>query len=387
MRSRYYNPDIKRFINQDVLIGSIGNSNSLNRYSYVEGNPVSYTDPFGLSPFSYLNMFNPSVLIHTTLDVLGCLPGGSGFDLVNAAIYFLEGNDKEGWKSLIFAIPGMDLAGKGMKWGAKIGGKGGKILENTLKAVDMAGHLKAIQLSATDFGNDIAFMIDKYMVGEAEWSSETAWELVSLAGHGFQLKSFSGSFMNNVNAGTYDSVIPGMSTANIDLYKVGDWLSQYDFIGNRGGTNFHGDSDFGNKSGSKAVKNWKGQEVNIPDGHIMSPRDPNFSAKPIIEEGPYTSAQRDAFLAGNSAGTKLAPHHRHQIPVRDGGVIDEIPGPGHPSGNQHTAGTPSRHPAGSVFNKEPGGNALRANEIKQHWKNKGQRLIERKPGVWIDPGF
>ncbi len=96
MRSRYYNPQIKRFINQDVLIGSITNSNSLNRYSYVEGNPVSYTDPFGLSPFSYLNMFNPSVLIHTTLDVLGCLPGGSIFDLANAAIYFLEDNDKEG---------------------------------------------------------------------------------------------------------------------------------------------------------------------------------------------------------------------------------------------------------------------------------------------------
>ena len=141
------------------------------------------------------------------------------------------------------------------------------------------------------------------------------------------------------------------------------------------------------ESGSKTVKNWKGQEVKIPDGHIMSPRDPDFSAKPIIEEGPYTSAQRDAFFAGNSAGTKLAPHHRHQIPVRDGGVIDEIPGPGHPSGNQHTAGTPSRHPAGSIFNKEPGGNVLRANEIKQHWKNKGERLIERKPGVWIDPGF
>ena len=119
----------------------------------------------------------------------------------------------------------------------------------------------------------------------------------------------------------------------------------------------------------------------------MSPRDPDFMAKPIIEEGPYTSAQRDAFLAGNSAGTKLAPHHRHQIPVRDGGVIDEIPGPGHPSGNQHTAGTPSRHPAESIFNMEPGGNVLRANEIKQHWKNKGERLIERRPDVWIDPGF
>lgn len=119
----------------------------------------------------------------------------------------------------------------------------------------------------------------------------------------------------------------------------------------------------------------------------MSPRDPSFSAKPITEAGPYTSAQRDAFLAGNSAGTKLAPHHRHQIPVRDGGVIDELPGPGHPSGNQHTAGSPSRHPAKSIFNSEPGGNVLRADEITQHWIDKGNRLIEVEPGVWIDPGF
>lgn len=40
------------------------------------------------------------------------------------------------------------------------------------------------------------------------------------------------------------------------------------------------------KSGSGSVKNWKGQEVKIPDGHIMSPRDPSFSAKPITEACP-----------------------------------------------------------------------------------------------------
>ncbi len=91
----------------------------------------------------------------------------------------------------------------------------------------------------------------------------------------------------------------------------------------------------------------------------MSPRDLDFSEKPITASGPYTTAQRNQFLNGESAGTRLAPHYRHQIPVRDGGVIDEIPGPGHPAGNQHTGGTPNRHPAESIFNKEPGGNALR----------------------------
>ncbi len=48
MRARYYNPEIRRFINQDVLTGSIDNGQSLNRYAYTNGNPISYVDPFGL---------------------------------------------------------------------------------------------------------------------------------------------------------------------------------------------------------------------------------------------------------------------------------------------------------------------------------------------------
>ena len=40
MRARYYNSDIKRFINQDIKVGDIGSSQSLNRYAYCEGNPI-----------------------------------------------------------------------------------------------------------------------------------------------------------------------------------------------------------------------------------------------------------------------------------------------------------------------------------------------------------
>ncbi len=48
MRSRYYSPELRRFVNADVLHGNISSSPSLNRYAYVNGNPVSYVDPFGL---------------------------------------------------------------------------------------------------------------------------------------------------------------------------------------------------------------------------------------------------------------------------------------------------------------------------------------------------
>ena len=51
MRARYYSPELRRFINADIIPGEISDSTSLNRYAYVNGNPVSYVDPFGLKGF------------------------------------------------------------------------------------------------------------------------------------------------------------------------------------------------------------------------------------------------------------------------------------------------------------------------------------------------
>ena len=48
MRARYYSPDMKRFINADVVAGKLSSAITLNRYAYANGNPVSLVDPFGL---------------------------------------------------------------------------------------------------------------------------------------------------------------------------------------------------------------------------------------------------------------------------------------------------------------------------------------------------
>ena len=49
MRARYYSPELRRFINADIVAGTISNAITLNRYAYANGNPVSNIDPFGLS--------------------------------------------------------------------------------------------------------------------------------------------------------------------------------------------------------------------------------------------------------------------------------------------------------------------------------------------------
>ena len=50
MRARYYSPNMKRFVNADIVAGQISNAVTLNRFAYANGNPVSFVDPFGLSP-------------------------------------------------------------------------------------------------------------------------------------------------------------------------------------------------------------------------------------------------------------------------------------------------------------------------------------------------
>lgn len=54
MRARYYSPEMKRFINADLVAGAISDAITLNRFAYANGNPVSFVDPFGLSVWSWI---------------------------------------------------------------------------------------------------------------------------------------------------------------------------------------------------------------------------------------------------------------------------------------------------------------------------------------------
>lgn len=143
--------------------------------------------------------------------------------------------------------------------------------------------------------------------------------------------------------------------------------------------------------GPENTVNWKGEKVSRFPGHEWSPLDAAMNEPPIVDPGPFTAEQRQGFLGGNSGGTKLSPHHRHQLSVQvHGGVIDEIPGHGHPSGNQYTKAVDgvAGHKGASYFRNVEGGEALRDREIYAHRRAKGLRLVPdpENPGMFRDNG-
>ena len=129
MRARYYNSEIRRFIDQDIITGSIENSQSLNRYAYCQGNPVNYLDPFGLSPQSFGSWAG-----HTILNLLSFVPVfGNAADAFNAVWYLYEGNYAEAIACAVGAIPFIGNLATGFNIGSKVV-KGCNIAANGGKA-------------------------------------------------------------------------------------------------------------------------------------------------------------------------------------------------------------------------------------------------------------
>lgn len=57
LRARWYDPGMGSFVNEDTYEGQLDNPLTLNLYTYVNNNPLRYTDSSGHMPKNFLNMF------------------------------------------------------------------------------------------------------------------------------------------------------------------------------------------------------------------------------------------------------------------------------------------------------------------------------------------
>ncbi|SDJ62915.1 intein N-terminal splicing region/RHS repeat-associated core domain-containing protein, partial [Lachnospiraceae bacterium G41] len=172
MRQRYYNTEIKRFINQDILTGEVGHSQSMNKYAYVEGNPINLMDPFGLSPEEGSNENGHgllSTIAHGVFGILGCVPGVVGVvaNLADCILYLSEGDYFNA------AIAGLSALTLGTATAAlKFAGAtctGIKIAKGAMmayKAVDLVGNGVNLVKSGYEFGKQINNIATKVANGE-----------------------------------------------------------------------------------------------------------------------------------------------------------------------------------------------------------------------------
>ena len=151
MRARYYNPQIKRFINRDIIDGSITDSQSLNKYSYVQGNPISLVDPFGLCAQDYFSRAG-----HELLDWLGFIFDPA--DVINFLWYTAEGNAAMAAATAVAIVPAAgSFIAKGTKQAIKAGKKaaqkaGEKAVRNATEKAAKKAAAKKLAKEATETG-------------------------------------------------------------------------------------------------------------------------------------------------------------------------------------------------------------------------------------------
>jgi RHS repeat-associated protein len=117
MRNRVYSPVLRRFISEDFYPGELATPNSLNRYAYANGDPLSFEDPDG----EFINV------------LIGAVAGAIGGVAVQAVSDLIRGK-KPNWRDYVSAAAGGAITGAliGSGFGAVAAGAAGGLTQNFL---------------------------------------------------------------------------------------------------------------------------------------------------------------------------------------------------------------------------------------------------------------
>lgn len=156
MNGRVYDPEIGRFLSADQFVQDAFDSQAFNRYSYVNNNPLAYTDPSGFFPkglFKAIGKFIKAfwkplvaiaiaILMPQLLPSLGIALGGTMGSIITGALSgFVSSAITSGFdirSMLIGAVAGGIGGGIG-DYFADVGGEIGAALEGVDDAVNTSG--------------------------------------------------------------------------------------------------------------------------------------------------------------------------------------------------------------------------------------------------------
>ena len=148
LQTRYYNPEIMRFMNRDTVRGSITDTKSLNRFAYVEGNPLTYVDPNGQAATWLKNNLDS---LHSVLSDLSFIPG---FNIAASIGMMTIDLAKHDYTALV--LDSMGVVVPGIRVGARLGYDGVRAIVDGLKVSDSVANF------SVRFSNQVVRVVDNY---------------------------------------------------------------------------------------------------------------------------------------------------------------------------------------------------------------------------------
>ncbi|MES0491074.1 MAG: RHS repeat-associated core domain-containing protein, partial [Leptospirales bacterium] len=191
--SRFYDPAIGRFISADTIIDSGAGNMGFNRYMYVAGNPVNYTDPSG-------HFLVTAIIIGA---IVGAVVGGTHGQVFNQQAW----ENFDGESALLGAVIGAVSAVAGWAVGTAVIGTGGA-------GAPILGHALGSATSGT-VNNGLMAAVNGGDIGEAMKVGFTSGLLGGFVSGGFLLSGvpiMSASTIANAAGGSVSGFVGAAMT-------------------------------------------------------------------------------------------------------------------------------------------------------------------------------